>query len=231
MGVEPDPQELLDEQVAYYRARASEYDHWWVRQGQFDYGPEFNEAWRDEVGRLEAELEAFRPEGDVLELAAGTGNWTRELARHANRVTAMDVSLETLEINREKVAGAGAPADVEYVVADVFDWRPDRRYDVVFISFWLSHVPAARFNTFWSLVDDALAPDGRVFLIDNAVPRSPHDRSGVSDRTLADGRRFRIVKVFHEPDELEVRLATIGWDIHAATTGPAFLYAHGKRRV
>jgi len=222
-----DPDELLAEQVAYYRARAPEYDHWWVRQGQFDYGVEFNEAWREEVDALQAELAAFRPEGDVLELAAGTGNWTRELARYADRVTAVDVSPETLAINLGKVEGM--PADVEYVVADAFEWRPDRRYDVVFFSFWLSHVPPSRFDTFWSLVDQALAPDGRVFLIDNAVPRSDPDHSGISERTLADGREFRIVKVFYEPRELEARLAGIGWDVHAATTGPAFLYAHGRR--
>jgi SAM-dependent methyltransferase len=225
--VTPDPDELLEEQVAYYRARAPEYDHWWVRQGQFDYGPEFNEAWQEEVAQLQAVLAAFRPEGDVLELAAGTGNWTRELAGYADKVTAVDVSPETLAINLEKVAGT--PADVEYVVADVFDWRPDRRYDVVFFSFWLSHVPAGRFDEFWGLVDEALAPEGRVFLIDNAVPRTARDHPGVSERTLADGREYRIVKVYYEPEELEAKLAAIGWDVRAATTGPAFIYAEGRR--
>jgi hypothetical protein len=28
-------------------------------------------------------------------------------------------------------------------------WRPDRRYDVVFFGFWLSHVPLERFAAFW----------------------------------------------------------------------------------
>jgi hypothetical protein len=29
---------------------------------------------------------------------------------------------------------------------------PDRRYDVVFFGFWLSHVPLERFDAFWSMV-------------------------------------------------------------------------------
>ena len=34
----------------------------------------------------------------------------------------------------------GAP--VRFVEADLFTWEPGRRYDVVFMGFWLSHVPA-----------------------------------------------------------------------------------------
>jgi len=45
---------------------------------------------------------------------------------------------------------------VRFIQADLFAWRPDRRYDVVFMGFWLSHVPAERFASFWSLVADCL---------------------------------------------------------------------------
>ena len=33
---------LLAEQIEYYRARAPEYDEWWVREGRWDLGPEQN---------------------------------------------------------------------------------------------------------------------------------------------------------------------------------------------
>jgi hypothetical protein len=52
-------------------------------------------------------------------------------------------------------------------VSDIYLWRPDTTYDVVFFSFWLSHVPRIRFGDFWSLVRSCLTPLGRVFLIDN----------------------------------------------------------------
>jgi ubiquinone/menaquinone biosynthesis C-methylase UbiE len=73
--------------------------------------------------------------GGVLELAGGTGWWTARLASTAAQLTVIDASPEVLAINRQRVA-----TDVTYVVADVFEWRPDRAYDVVFFSFWLSHV-------------------------------------------------------------------------------------------
>lgn len=35
-----DEPKLLAEQLAYYRARAGEYDQWFLREGRYDRGPE-----------------------------------------------------------------------------------------------------------------------------------------------------------------------------------------------
>lgn len=241
--------DLLREQVAYYRARAPEYDQWWNREGAWDLGPEFNRAWAGEIDRVRAILDAFRPAGDVLELAAGTGGLTVELARHASRITAVDASPETLALNRAKLAGAAVP--MEYVVADLFDWEPPRRYDLVFFSFWLSHVPAGRFKAFWDLVARAVAPGGRFFLLDNAAPRpdlrerfpqvhlpgymvrAPRSVTdldqGVSLRQVSDGQSFRIVKRYWRPERLRADLGDLGWRATVAETEWAFLYAYGQR--
>lgn len=221
---------LLDEQAAYYRDRAPEYDQWWRREGAYDRGEEFNEAWRAEVAELRALVERFAPRGEVLEIAAGTGVWTVELAGHDVRVTALDQSVEMLELNRRKVAGAGGPAAVRYEQADVFAWRPDQRYDVVFFSFWLSHVPPTRFDEFWALVADALAPGGRVLLLDNAAPpESQQEVPGVDVRRLDDGREYRIVKVHWTADELRTRLGGRGWRFDGGRTDRFFTYATGTR--
>jgi demethylmenaquinone methyltransferase/2-methoxy-6-polyprenyl-1,4-benzoquinol methylase len=123
-------------------------------------------------------------------------------------------------------------AEIDYVVADLFDWQPPRRYDVVFFSFWLSHVPRGRFASFWTLVRACLAPGGRVFLIDNCNDPEPRPKSKdryVKDpyvvvygpdlhlRRLDDGSEFRVVKVMYEPDELESLIEAEGWtaDIQA----------------
>ncbi len=73
---------LLAEQIAYYRAVAPEYeDHAILGPGE------------DE---LIAAIEAFRPTGDVLELACGPGAWTERLLDYATSVTAVDASPEML---------------------------------------------------------------------------------------------------------------------------------------
>lgn len=209
--------ELLAEQIAYYRARAPEYFDG-VIPGAVD------------GGEIEAALDAFRPAGDVLELACGPGTWTAQLLRHADRLTAVDASPEMLAIAASEVAG---DARVTFVHADLFEWRPERRYDVVFFGYWLSHVPLERFAAFWSLVDDCLAPAGRVFFADDGY-RTPDEliegeSSSTIRRRLNDGSRFRAVKVPHEPAELEQRLARLGWRISVTRTSGPFYWGEGAR--
>ena len=142
---------ILQDQIDYYRARAGEYDEWWFRTGRYDRGAEFNAQWHAETAAVEAAfgswLAAKRPRGS-LELACGTGLFTRLIAPRVARLTAVDASPEVIAINRARV---GAD-NVDYVQADLFAWRPTQRYDAVFLSFWLSHVPDERFGAFWKMV-------------------------------------------------------------------------------
>jgi SAM-dependent methyltransferase len=75
---------LLAEQLAYYRALGLDYEDptiWGLG------GSEVAEA-----------LDSFRPTGDVLELACGTGTWAHRLLRHATSVTAVDAAPEMLAV-------------------------------------------------------------------------------------------------------------------------------------
>lgn len=232
-----DPQRLLREQVEYYRARAPEYDDWFERRGIFDQGPEWNARWFAEAGEVAAALERLAPYGRVLELACGTGWWTQALVRHASELTAVDAAPEAVERNRRRVGDER----VRYVTADLFDWEPEARYDLVFFGFWLSHVPPERFAEFWELVRRALGPGGRVFFVDSAradVPGAERIRTRVQPtehpdgtvvRLLNDGRGFRIVKLYYDPAELEARLEGMGWSIRVARTERFFLYGTGAR--
>ncbi|HET8908399.1 MAG TPA: methyltransferase domain-containing protein [Ktedonobacterales bacterium] len=221
---------LIEEQIAYYRQRASEYDEWFLRQGRYDRGPELNSRWFAEVEQVAQALDAFAPSGDVLELASGTGLWTQRLARAARSVTAVDSSPEVHAISRERL-GAGS-AGVRYVVADLFQWQPDRQYDTIFFSFWLSHVPPERLAAFWSLVRSALAPDGRVFLLDGLYDETStandHQLEGPDahavTRRLNDGEVYRIVKVFYRPDDLTRQLSAWGWRARIEQTPTYFYY-------
>ena len=226
---------ILQDQIDYYRARAGEYDEWWFRTGRYDRGPEFNARWRAEVETVETALDTWltarRPQ-TILELACGTGLFTRHLAPRVPHITAVDASPEVLAINRSRVA----TTNVDYVEADVFSWRPAARYDSVFFSFWLSHVPEERFAAFWNNVADALAPGGSAYLIDSAFdPTStakdhvlPERDAGIVTRRLNDGREFRIVKLFWEPQALAARLSALGWSATLAQTPSYFIHGHAQ---
>ncbi|TDD18311.1 class I SAM-dependent methyltransferase [Nonomuraea diastatica] len=203
-------QELLDEQAVYYRAVAPEYER---------HALPFPGA-----SELSAALDTFRPAGSVLELACGPGTWTPQLLQHATDVTALDASPEMLAIASTRV---GEDERVRFVLADLFRWRPERRYDVVFFGFWLSHVPPERFASFWSLVADCLKPDGQVFFVDDSYRTADEliegEQSVTIQRRLMDGTTYRIVKVPHRPADLERQLERIGWRITIhPTSGPLF---------
>ena len=211
------------EQKRYYAERAPEYDDWWYRRGRYELEPEALARWQADVAEAEAALEAFAPGSSVLELAAGTGIWTRKLVRRAERVVAVDANPETLVRNTSAA---------ELVRADVFEWEPGERFDLVFFSFWLSHVPEERFDEFWSRVRAALEPGGRVFLVDSGAGDTAHtgidQADGEETRSLADGRTFRIVKRRWAPDELAGRVRPLGFalDLHNTENGH-FLYGGG----
>jgi 2-polyprenyl-3-methyl-5-hydroxy-6-metoxy-1,4-benzoquinol methylase len=218
---------LLGEQLEYYRARAGEYDEWFLREGRYDRGLDHRQAWFGEVELVETALRNELPRGEILELACGTGLWTRHLADWHSRVVAIDGSPEVIAINRQRVHSNR----VEYVVADVFRWEPAALFDAVFFGFWLSHVPSDQFETFWTNVRASLKDGGRVFFVDSLLEQSSTahdhealDRSGFATRRLNDGREFRIVKIFYEPADLERRLAGLGWSGWVRSSGNFFLY-------
>lgn len=219
--------DLIREQIEYYRQRAPEYDETSTPSGDplAAYGLEIQDAIRN-----------FEPRGDVLEIASGTGSGTRHLIEHATRVTALDSSPEVHELSRRKLPNNDK---VRYVVADIFSWDPTEKYDLVFFSYWLSHVPPKMFEAFWGAVSNVLRPDGKVFFIDELKDtwrKEEHLREEfVNDpsvpvvrRPLLDGRTFNVVKVFWDRDELEQRLADLGWTIKVHPVGP-FYWAEGTR--
>jgi demethylmenaquinone methyltransferase/2-methoxy-6-polyprenyl-1,4-benzoquinol methylase len=213
--------DLVAEQKHYYAERAPEYDDWWYRRGRYELDPAALAGWRADVAEAEAALESLGPGGNVLELAAGTGIWTRKLVRLADRVVAVDANAETLALN---TGGA------ELVRADVFEWEPAERFELVFFSFWLSHVPEERFDEFWSLVRAALVPGGRVFLVDSGAGDMAHTGTAQADgeetRSLADGRTFRIVKRRWRPDELAERVRSLGFELDLQDTANGH-FIHG----
>ena len=226
---------ILQDQIDYYRARAAEYDEWWFRGGRYDRGAELNARWHADTAAVDAALigwlGAHRPR-KVLELACGTGLFTRHLAPRSGHVTALDASSEVLAVNRARVVGG----NVEYIEADLFSWRPQQRYDAVFFSFWLSHVPPDRFDAFWAMVRQALEPGGAAYLIDSAFDRTSTAKDhvltaqgdGVVTRRLNDGREFRIVKMFYEPADLTERLRQIGWNAALDRTANYFIYGSAE---
>jgi len=204
-------------QVAYYRHRAAEYD-----LTSYVDVPRADRRIASLIGQL-------RPEGEMLEIACGTGIWTRHLAARARSLTALDAAPEMIALARQRVADPR----VTFVVADVLDWVPSRRFDTVFFAFWLSHVPASAFGRFWSAVRAALASDGRVLFVDDLPEAADRETylagSGeIVERRLQDGTRHQLVKLVRDEQTLTRQLTELGWDVAATRSGPDWLLGQAR---
>jgi SAM-dependent methyltransferase len=151
---------VLAEQLAYYRALGLDYEDPTI--------------WRSGSAEVVDALDAFRPTGDVLELACGTGLWTRQLLRHATSVTAVDAAPEMLAI----AAGRFGEDRVRFVEADGRVFFIDDAYRTP-----EELVDGASSSTIRRRLDD-----GRAYRIVK-VPYQPRD---LEDRLGRLGRRVTV---------------------------------------
>ena len=212
-------QRLIAAQREYYDLRAPDYMDLSKPSDRKSHGVMTS-------GEVQEVLAGLCISGDVLELACGSGTFTKELVHAASSLTALDGSPKMIEINGTVV---GDP-HVEYVCADVFAWKPPRQFDFVFFGFWLSHVPPTHFEAFWATVTAALRPGARCGFVDedhrgrrNEVVLASSEAVPTATRTLSDGRSFDIVKVFWDPAELERELAACRWNASVRSFGDTFL--------
>jgi demethylmenaquinone methyltransferase/2-methoxy-6-polyprenyl-1,4-benzoquinol methylase len=207
------PLPAADPLVAYYDARAPEYDDWYLRRGPYSHGPIHDAAWNAELDAAGRWLDGLPFRGEIVELAAGTGWWSPLLAEKGE-LSLYDLASAPLELARQRLVAHGLRAHLH--IRDAWA-EPDRQVDAVFAGFWLSHVPADRLMEFLQLVRRWLKPDGMFAFVDSLPdPQSgsrdnPSPGGGTAVRRLADGRSFEIVKVFRDPAELERALLAAGF--------------------
>ena len=209
--------------IDYYEARAPEYDDWYLRRGRYARGAIHDAAWNAELDAAGRWLDALPWQGELVELAAGTGWWSPLLASRGE-LSLYDASPAALDLARDRLLAHRLRAHLH--VRDVWA-EPDRPVDGLFMGFWLSHVPRARLGEFLALARRWLKPDGRFAAIDSL----PDPASGAADhsqpaddlsvRRLADGREFTIVKQAYSPRDLEARLAALGWGAAVTVLPPA----------
>jgi SAM-dependent methyltransferase len=186
----------------YYARRAAEYDAIYER-------PE-RQADLQRLGVMVAGLLADRT---VLEVACGTGYWTRLIAAHAQSVIATDIGRGVIELAKHRLAG---DRRVTFVRADAFRLAGLRGpYPAAFAGFWWSHIARADVSRFLDVLHSRLGAGARVVIIDNlyvegsSTPIGRRDEAGntYQCRTLADGSRHEVLKNFPTADEFHRALS------------------------
>jgi ubiquinone/menaquinone biosynthesis C-methylase UbiE len=176
---------------AYYEARASEYDDWYL--GVSLYEDRDRPGWHAEVDALRRVIEALPPLR-TLDVACGTGFLTRHLR---GEVVGLDQSPSMIAIAREQ-----APA-AELVVGDAFALPfEDRSFNRVFTGHFYGHLEESQRLTFLR-ESRRVAP--RLVVVDAArTDATPAER--MDERVLSDGSRWEVYKRWFHPEELAAEL-------------------------
>jgi trans-aconitate methyltransferase len=219
-------QHILDEQMIYYRKMAQEYD---VTTGQ-------TEDLQRAFARARDLLQQQAPVEQILELACGTGTWTRALLPPGRELTAIDASPEMLVLARQKVGNAV----VKFQQADLFQWQPIQQYDLVFFANWLSHVPPQRLDAFLATVASAVRPGGSLAMVDQYAPMPEDQEISVRDaeegaiyakRSLLNGQTFLIVKVFYDLQIIENLLEALDFTVTVHKLDDIFFFLQARRKA
>jgi SAM-dependent methyltransferase len=193
---------MMQPMHTYYAARAPEYDSVYLKPER-----------QADLRAIEQWVSQIFAGARVLEIACGTGYWTRFIAQVAARVVALDAVVETIDIAK----GRGPLENVEFLIGDAY--APPHRaggFDAAFAGFWFSHVPLSRRLEFLSGLNAAVGHDARVVLLDNrfvegsSSPIAEQDAEGntYQMRHLLDGATHRVLKNF--PTEAELRSLACG---------------------
>ncbi|MBV8099737.1 MAG: class I SAM-dependent methyltransferase [Verrucomicrobia bacterium] len=170
----------------------------------------------------------------VLEIACGTGYWTRFVAPCARNATAIDFLEEMLEVARSQQI-----ANARFLYEDAYSLKSlgSMLFDFGFAMHWLSHIPSARWDEFFSSFHARLKPGAKVLMADDI--RRPDDedpyfskvetRDPYELRRLPNGKSYEIVKRYFTPDELHALLAPYATNIQIRFERPRWWLIYEAR--
>ena len=194
---------ITEQSAQYYAKSASNHDRIYDR-------PERQEDLEEMREHLADVLRGHT----VLELACGTGYWTRLIAEVADKVVATDINPEMIAMAKLRAM----PSDkVTLRVADAYDLPADiGDFTAVFIGFWWSHVKREEQEKFLAQLRAKVGKDMFIVLLDDAyvegssetVARTDMEGNTYQIRTAPDGDRYEIPKTYPSDSALRKKLAS-----------------------
>lgn len=190
--------ELNTDQIQYYSERANEYEKIYDKPER-----------QHDLAVISQYLKNNLKNKQVLEIACGTGYWTKLISETAKFITAGDINSRVLEIAKTKEY----KCPVEFIKDDIY--KPstiNKSFNSGFAGFIWSHIPKDELDLFLSRFISKIDNGSTVIIIDNeyvegnSTPIAFYDDSGNSYqiRKLEDGSEHTVIKNY--PSDYELKM-------------------------
>ena len=190
--------------LAYYNERAPEYEEAYTL-GTGTASITDPSVFTAEIVSLAGVVGGFG-NGQLIDLACGTGYWLPHYVRNCSRVTLFDQSERMLEECERKVRVLGHADRCVVIRGDAFDYDfAPVAYDCALIGFLLSHLSEPQEAELFQKVRRMLRPSGRFLILDSAWTelRATFNRKvGRQTRQLNDGTQFEIYKRYLDREDI-----------------------------
>jgi len=189
---------------------------------------------REFVRDIIAELKSLTNGQSVLEVACGTGNWTRLVAPCARTIVATDYSEGMLDVARSRQI-----PKTRFVHDDAYSLGKigSERFNVGYALWLVSHLSRARWDEFFTAFHARLNPGAKVLLVDDI--RRPDDtdpwyskvdtRDSYEIRRLPNGKSYEIVKTYFTPEQLHSLLQPYADNLQIRYERPCWWAAYEVR--
>lgn len=223
--------DLEQEMLLYYDERAGEYDEIYLGNGPAIR--HYSEQYREDVVRISEVVAGFGA-GELIDVACGTGFWAPHYAGNCDRFTFVDQSEGMLAECRKRIAGLGLSGASRFVRGNIFDIALEpATYDCALVGFLLSHLTSKQEAAFFEKVKEILRPAAQLMIIDSYWSErrkaGGRKREGQQERTLDDGRAFRVYKRYFDESDIEEMLARHQFTCKSLLVGDMFIAAVANR--
>jgi len=190
----------------YYQKRAKEYELIYQKPER-----------QNNLKQLHDYLRVAFKNKRVLEIASGTGYWTKTIAETCTSILATDINEEVLDIARAKDYG---PVSVEFKALDFWQLENgNNQFDSLFGGFIWSHIIKKDLPRFLTILQNQLNLNSELIFIDNKyvegsstpIAKTDEDRNKYQIRKLKNGEEYEVLKNF--PNEEEVGQLAKSFDL------------------
>ena len=217
------------EMLTYYEERASEYDEVYLGKGPAMLG--YARQYINDVAHISRLVAGFG-NGQLIDIACGPGFWAPHYARNAERITFLDQSEKVLVECRKRITALHLSAVPQFICGNFFNTPLEpSAYGCALAGFLLSHLTRDEEERFFRRLKEILKPQAELMIIDslwNEERRKHRNKEGLEERTLNDGRRFKVYKRYLAESEFREMLEQRRFSIRQLYVGDVFIAARAE---